>query len=166
LRIDVTSTDSNRGVVVGRLRVESVQKSASLRGLSLREHLVEMTISALKVGRHPVVVGEPARADAFVEVLGDAATDCGICLGTLGLTGATAGLLSPSDVLMNGFRNDFWLILRRADAASLERLVQYLTIARPPRSWHFIGTSVMASGGLLRELSPAGKRRIAVIELD
>jgi hypothetical protein len=125
-----------------------------------------MTIAALKVGRHPVVTGEPARAEAFAEVLGDAATDCGICLGTLGLTGGSAGLLSPSDVLVNGFRHDFWLILRRADAVSLERLVQYVTTARPPRSWHFIATSMMASGSLLRGLSPAGKRRVALIELD
>jgi hypothetical protein len=107
-----------------------------------------------------------ARAEAFAEVLGDEATDCGLCLGTLGLTGGFAGLLLPSDVLVNGFRNDFWIILRRADAVSLERLVQYLTMARPPRSWHFIGTSMMASSSLLRGLSPAGKRRVAVVEVD
>jgi hypothetical protein len=133
----------------------------------LQESVIATTIAALEIGKFPVIRGNTARGEAFVELVGDQAVDCGLCLGTVIVRNATLALLSMRNIIANGFRNDFWMIVRGAENAGLQTLIDYsVEIGISGATWRFIASCAAESNSFSDGPSLAANRRIAVIELD
>jgi hypothetical protein len=127
--------------------------------------MIASTIAALQIGKSPVIIGDTRRGAAFAELVGDQAADCGLCLGTVTIQDKAASLLTPAEILNERFRDDFWLIVRDAEAPTVERLAHYAMAIGSASSWRFlvctsVGLPALVAGAL------GDRREIAFIDLD
>jgi hypothetical protein len=129
--------------------------------------VVANVVASLGVGRHLLLLGKSiGTTEALAEAIGDEAADSGLCCGALTMTAKPASLVSIRNVVVDHFRDDFWLILRQATPVALRRVIDDLAEEKRAPTWRFIAAATAKPRALLTELSPAARRQLALIEVE
>lgn len=146
------------------LSVSAIREKIDARGLRFDQ--AEICAAALMAGRHVVLVsGYPERALAFAEAFAGVALEAGISLGTLTLSGESAHLLTPTDVVAPGFRDDFWLIVSRADSAAVEHIAAHIKERAPATNWRALLIATHPMRRLIQRAIARSSRHFALIEV-
>jgi hypothetical protein len=101
-----------------------------------------------------LVSSHPDRALAFAEALASAASEESASLGTVTLSGEAARLLTPTELLAPDLRDDFWLIVSRADGSAMERIGVYAKQVHSSKSWRTLIVSALPARATLPYLRP------------
>jgi hypothetical protein len=145
------------------LAFHALRERAVARKLTIADPLTATVIASLKIGKHLLIAGpSPDSAEMVAELIADTAADSGVAYGTVTITSRTASLLSLSDLLAPSFREDFWIVLRRAEPVGLRRIIDQISDGRGPR---LIAATAMCPRALVAPLSPAGRRALALVDL-
>jgi hypothetical protein len=165
VRIDNTTVRGDSFVIAGNIDFEALHQRARARGIGLGDAVLN-ALASLKARKNLLLFGETIDlADAVAELITDEAADAGLCYGTLILPPATVALISLEHILVDHFRSDFWLVLRRADVLSLRRIVDYLRKDRAESPQRLLATTVNPPR-VLGGLTPEARRQLALIEVS
>ncbi len=67
--------------------------------------------------------------------------ETGICLGALTVLGSTLQLLEPSELIVEAFVSDLWLIVRSADAQAMTRVANFADHRAAESGWRAVVVS-------------------------
>ena len=147
------------------LPMAALRERIDARGLHIDN--AKACAAALQAGRHLILTSpNPERALACAEAFASVAVEAGLALGALTLSGNAARLLTLNEVVSDAFKDDFWLIVSRADADAVERTATYIVHRRPSEHWRAVVVTSCSPRRLLGERMLRSGRLFAVFEIS
>jgi hypothetical protein len=146
------------------LPLGALREKARIRGVLV--DAVATCAAALAAGRNVLLLDESIEHGmALAEAIAGTACDAGICLGVLTLPGSASLLLTPSNVVVERFVDDLWLIVRAADSGVITRVADYSERRRLDAGWRAILVSGEPLNTILAQTDARTRRRFAFVTM-
>jgi hypothetical protein len=146
--------------------LEGLRKRAIARGIAVPDSVLASALASLRIQKHLLLFGDEIEfLEAIVELIADDAADSGASYGTLVVPPETAALIPLKDILLDPFRRDFWVVLRRTDAVALRRIIDQLRTDGGQSTQRLLATTTKSPRVVLRDLTPAARRLLSLVEV-